>query len=80
MMGGFGMSTMMAWMPLLALFWIVVIAVVVWLVIRWFNHRQIPPSPSGPPPQQQRPYEQGYQPPSQPLQTEGTYQEGGMVD
>lgn len=81
MMGGFGMFMMMAWMPFVALFWIVVIAVVVWLVLRWLNQRQTLPPLSGSQPQQERPphaqtYEQGYQaaPP-----TEGTYQEGGIV-
>ncbi|HCI79917.1 MAG TPA: hypothetical protein DHW02_09510 [Ktedonobacter sp.] len=77
MMGG--MFVMMAWMPFVALFWIVVIVVVVWLVIRWLNHRQPSPLPSEPPRQPQRPpqsYEQGYQ--SAPAREE-TYQEGGMV-
>ena len=81
MMGGFGMF-MSIWIPLLVLFWIVVIAVISWMLIRWLSHRQIPPSPSEPSLQQERPYEsqpyeQGYQLPSQPPQTEGTYQEGG---
>ena len=74
-----GMFAMMAWMPFVALFWIVVIAVVVWLVLRWLNHRQPSPLPSEPSRQQQRPpqsYEQGYQ--SAPAREE-TYQEGGMV-
>ena len=70
------MFMMMAWMPLLVLFWIVVAAVVIWLIIRWLNQRQRPTYPSMPPQQRSfQSYEQGYQPPQQ---ASGTYQEGGM--
>ena len=77
MMGEFSGFMMMAWMPLLVVFWIVVIAVVVWFIRRWLHGRQTLLYTSVP--SQQRSYqshEQGYQPP--PQQAEGTYQEGGM--
>jgi hypothetical protein len=75
MMNGFGMF-MMAWMPLVILFWIVVIAVVIWLIIRLLNHKQSPTMPYTYTPPQRPPqsYEQGYQPPQQ---APGTYQENG---
>ncbi len=75
MMGGFGMFMMMAWMPLVILFWLIVIAVVIWLVIRWLNQKKTPTMPYPPPREGSfQSYEQGYQsPPPAPE----TYREGG---
>ena len=72
------MGTMMGFMVLGALFFIVVLAVAIWLLVSFLNRRQTPPLPYTPPPQNsyQR-YEQGYQPaPTMPE----TYQEGGQRD
>jgi len=72
------MSAMMVFMVLGGLFFLVVLAVVIWLVVRWQNQRQTQPMPDTPPAQNpyQR-YEQGYQPP-QPMPE--IYQEGGRHD
>ncbi len=65
MMNGYGMFMMMAWMPLLLLFWLIVTVVVIWLVIRWLNQKKSTTIPPYTPPQQgfSQPYERGYQPP-----------------
>ena len=72
------MSAMMVFMVLGGLFFLVVLAVVIWLVVRWQNQRQTQPMPDTPPAQNpyQR-YEQGYQPP-QPMSE--IYQEGVRHD
>ena len=72
------MGAMMVFMVLGGLFFLVVLAVVIWLVVRWQNQRQTQPMPDTPPAQNpyQR-YEQGYQPP-QPMPE--IYQEGGRHD
>ena len=72
------MSAMMVFMVLGGLLFLVVLAVVIWLVVRWQNQRQTQPMPDTPPAQNpyQR-YEQGYQPP-QPMPE--IYQEGGRHD
>jgi hypothetical protein len=64
MMNGFGIYMMMAWMPLVMLFWLVVIVVGIWLLIRWLNQKKSTTIPPYTPPQQSssQPYEQGYQP------------------
>ena len=72
------MGTMMGFMVLGALFFIVVLAVAIWLLVSLLNRRQAPPMASTPPPQNpyQR-YEQGYEPvPTTPE----TNQEGGRHD
>ncbi len=72
------MGTMMGLMVLGTLFFLVVLAVVIWLLFNFLNRRQVPPAPYTP--RSQYPYqryEQGYQPP-QPLSE--TYQEGGRHD
>ena len=72
------MGAMMGFMIVGALFFIVVLAVAIWLLVSFLNRRQTPPMPYTPPPQNpyQR-YEQGYQPtPTMPE----TYQEGGRHD
>jgi hypothetical protein len=72
------MGTMMGFMVLGALFFIVVLAVAIWLLVSFLNRRQTPPLPYTPPPQNpyQR-YGQGYQPaPTMPE----AYQEGGQRD
>ncbi len=72
------MGAMMVFMVLGGLLFLVVLAVVIWLVVRWQNQRQTQPMPDTPPAQNpyQR-YEQGYQPP-QPMPE--IYQEGGRHD
>ncbi len=72
------MGTMMGLMLLGGLLFLVVLAVVIWLLVRWLNQRQTPPISYTPPSQNpsQR-YEQGYQPP-QPMSE--IYQEGGRHD
>jgi len=72
------MGAMMGFMLVGVLFFIVVLAVAIWLLVSFLNRRQTPPMPYTPPPQNpdQR-YEQGYQPvPTTPE----TYQEGGRHD
>ena len=54
------MGTMMGFMVLGALFFIVVLAVAIWLLVSFLNKRQTPPMPYTPNPYQR--YEQGYQP------------------
>lgn len=61
-MGGFGMFMMMAWMPLMIIFWVIVIAVVAWLVVRALNQKKTPTLQYTPPERSEQPYEQGYQP------------------
>lgn len=72
------MGAMMLLMVLGALFFLVVLAGVIWLLMRWLTQRQTPPMPGTPQPQYpyQR-YKQGYQPP-QPMPE--SYQEGERHD
>lgn len=72
------MGAMMGFMVVGALFFLVVLAAVIWLLVHWLNQRQTPPMPDTPRPQYpyQR-YEQGYQPP-QPMSE--SYQVGGRHD
>jgi len=62
MMGGFGMFMMMAWMPLVIVFWLIVIAVVIWLVVRALNQKRTPTMQYTPPESSSQPYERGYRP------------------
>ena len=69
------MGAMMGFMVLGALFFIVVLAVAIWLLVSFLNKRQTPPMPYTPNPYQR--YEQGYQPvPTTPE----TYQDGVRHD
>ena len=66
------MGAMMGFMIVGTLFFIVVLAVAIWLLVSFLNRRQTPPMPYTPPPQ--NPY-QRYEPtPTMPE----TYQEGGQ--
>ena len=62
MMGGFGTFMLMAWMPLMIVFWLIVIAVVIWLVVRALNQQKTPTIQYTPPEGSSQPYERGYQP------------------
>ena len=73
MMGGFGMFTMMFWMVLGTLLFIVLATVVIWFLVRWLNRQKAPMMPYTPQQESYRTYERGYQPPERPE----TYQEGG---
>jgi len=76
MMGGFGMFTMMFWMVLGTLLFIVLATVVIWFLVRWLNRQKAPMMPYTPQQESYRTYERGYQPPERPE----TYQEGGRHD
>ncbi len=69
MMGGFAMFTMMFWMVVGTLLFIVLATVVIWFLVRWLNRQKAPMMPYTP---RQDSYEQGYQPPERPE----TYREG----
>gem|GEM_PF-3656854 len=63
-MGGFGTFMTMAWMPLIIVFWLIVIAVVIWLVVRALNQQNRQKTPTiqyTPPEGSSQPYERGYQ-------------------
>ena len=71
------MGAMMGFMIVGTLFFIVVLAVAIWLLVSFLNRRQAPPMPSTPPQNPYQRYEQGYQPaPTMPE----AYQEGGQRD
>jgi len=71
------MGAMIGFMVLGTLFFIVVLAVAIWLLVNFLNRRQTPPMPSTPPQNPYQRYEQGYQPtPTMPE----TYREGGRHD
>ncbi len=48
MMGGFGMFTMMFWMVLGTLLFIVLATVVIWFLVRWLNRQKAPMMPYTP--------------------------------
>ena len=62
MMGGFGMFTMMFWMVLGTLLFIVLATVVIWFLVRWLNRQKAPMMPYTPQQESYRTYERGYQP------------------
>ncbi len=58
------MFAMMLWMAMGTLIFIVIAAVVVWLLVRWLNKKQAPTMPYTSQRQDSyQPYQQGYQPP-----------------
>ncbi len=64
LMMGPEMFAMMLWMAMGTLLFIVIVAVVIWFLVRWLNKQQTPTMP--PASQRQdsyQPYQQGYQPP-----------------
>ncbi len=70
MMGGPGMFVMMLWMSIGILLFIALVAVVIWLLVRWLNKQQTPTMPYTPQRQDAyQPYRQGYQPPQPPPET-----------
>jgi hypothetical protein len=72
MMGGFGMFTMMFWMVLGTLLFIILATVVIWFLVRWLNRQKASMMPYTPQHDSYQTYERGYRPPERPE----TYQEG----
>lgn len=62
MMNGLGMFMMSAWIPFIVLFWVIVIAAVVWLVMRALNKQKTPTTFYSTKERVDQPYAQGYQP------------------
>ncbi len=66
MMGGFGMFTMMFWMVLGTLLFIVLATVVIWFLVRWLNRQKAPMMPYTPQQESYRTYERRQYDSSQP--------------